>query len=60
VSWLHCQEIAGLKYWVQLLFNFTPVSAECTPSVDRALSNVTPTIGKIKSFGRGGVANKKF
>jgi len=26
MSWLHCQNIAGLDYWVQLLFNFTPVS----------------------------------
>jgi len=26
VSWLHCQKISGLEYWVQLLFNFTPVS----------------------------------
>jgi len=25
VSWLRCQKIAGLEYWVQLLFNFTPV-----------------------------------
>jgi len=26
VSWLRCQKIAGQEYWVQLLFNFTPVS----------------------------------
>jgi len=26
VSWLRYQKIAGLEYWVQLLFNFTPVS----------------------------------
>jgi len=26
VSWLRCQKIAGLEYWVKLLFNFTPVS----------------------------------
>jgi len=26
VPWLHFQKIAGLEYWVQLLFNFTPVS----------------------------------
>jgi len=25
VPWLHSQKIAGLEYWVQLLFNFTPV-----------------------------------
>jgi len=23
VSWLHWQKISGLKYWVQLLFNFS-------------------------------------
>jgi len=27
MSWLRCQKIGGLEYWVQLLFNFTPVSA---------------------------------
>jgi len=26
VPWLHCQKIAGLEYWVLLLFNFMPVS----------------------------------
>jgi len=26
VLWLRCQNIAGLEYWVQLLFKFTPVS----------------------------------
>jgi len=26
VSWLRCQKIAGLEYWIQLLFNFKPVS----------------------------------
>jgi len=26
VSSLRCQRIAGLEHWVQLLFNFTPVS----------------------------------
>jgi len=26
ILWLHCQKIAGLKFWFQLLFNFTPVS----------------------------------
>jgi len=26
VSWLSCQKIAGLEYWVQLIFNFTPVN----------------------------------
>jgi len=29
VFWLRCQKIAGLDYWVQLLFNFTPVSVWC-------------------------------
>jgi len=35
MSWLRCQKIAGLKYWVQLLFNFTPVSvyAKCRPGL---------------------------
>jgi len=26
MSWSRCQKLAGLEYWVQLLFNFTPVS----------------------------------
>jgi len=26
MSWLHCQNISELEYWVQLLFNFTPAS----------------------------------
>jgi len=26
MSWLRCQKIADLEYWVQLLFNFTSVS----------------------------------
>jgi len=26
MSWLHYQKIAGLEYWVQLLFNFMLVS----------------------------------
>jgi len=26
MPWLHCQKIAGLEYWVQLLFNFTLVN----------------------------------
>jgi len=38
MSWLRCQKIAGLEYWFRLLFNFTPVSVLCTPSVDRALN----------------------
>jgi len=26
MPWLRCQKYAGLEYWVQLLFNFTPVN----------------------------------
>jgi len=26
MPWFRCQKISELKYWVQLLFNFTPVS----------------------------------
>jgi len=36
VSWLHCQKISGLEYWVQLLIVIQLYAGECTLSVDRA------------------------
>jgi len=36
VTWLRCQKIAGLEYWVQLLINFTLVRvyAKCRLNSD--------------------------
>jgi len=31
-------KIAGIEYWVQMLFYFTPVNYGCTPSVDPTLN----------------------
>jgi len=37
MPWLHCQKFVGLEYWVQLVFNFTPMSvAKCRPSLNAA------------------------
>jgi len=41
VSWLGCQKIAGLEYWVQLLLNFTPASVlKCKSGLNLSKVNI--------------------